>query len=80
MKIQDKTGDSPRDPNTVFISIPKKIVRLATERNRLKRLLREALRANPELKKSGKVYFLRVTQRLERPALQEVLKTLKVLM
>ena len=37
-----KTQDSPRP--RVFISVPKKIVPLAVDRNRIKRLIREAVR------------------------------------
>jgi ribonuclease P protein component len=38
-----KVVDAPS--GAVFFSVPKKVVRLATRRNRLKRLLREAVRA-----------------------------------
>ena len=43
------------------ISVPKKIVRLATRRNRIKRLIREAWRLGAPLSKNpGKVYLFRV--------------------
>ena len=44
---------------SLLISIPKKAVRLATHRNRLKRLIREAFRENKEVR-GGNVYYFRV--------------------
>ena len=44
---------------TFIISIPKKIVRLATQRNRIKRLIREAWRQEKHLD-SKRIYFFRV--------------------
>ena len=43
-----------------FISIPKKIVRLAVRRNRIRRVLREALRAHGGLE-AGKIHLFKVT-------------------
>ena len=43
----------------VFISIPKKAVPLAVKRNRLKRLIREAVRGDDFFKAPGQVYVLR---------------------
>lgn len=42
------------------LSVPKKIVRLATQRNRLKRLCREALRTGDFQLSEDKVYHFRV--------------------
>jgi len=42
-----------------FISVPKKIVRQAVLRNRIKRVLREALRSKPFFEQN-KVYFFKV--------------------
>jgi|GEM_PF-2875661 len=62
LKVQDK----PRSGNDLhkallLVSIPKKIVRLATRRNRLKRLLREAFRKESRLEPE-KAYLFRVMQ------------------
>ena len=50
--------DAPRSP--YFISVPKKIVRQAVRRNRIKRVLREALRGEHFL--SGKMHVFRVSR------------------
>ena len=73
LKIQDKpksgkkavgaisaTADRHQLPLLV-VSVPKKIVRLATQRNRIKRLIREAFRKEDHLD-VGKMYFFRVMQ------------------
>lgn len=54
------------------ISIPKKVVRLATRRNRLKRLLREALRESgrPAAHEAA-VFYLRVHRSPAGPTLAE---------
>ena len=44
----------------VFISVPKRVVKLATRRNRIKRLVREAVRKNSFFCDHQKVYLLRV--------------------
>lgn len=59
-----------------FISVPRKIVRLATERNRIKRLIREAVRLNPEFKSAGKVLYFSVRKKPKRPNLEDVKKQL----
>ena len=46
----------------VFISVPKKVVPLATRRNRLKRLIREAVRADDYFQKRDKVYYFRIRE------------------
>ena len=54
-------------PNTIaaqrpfFISVPKKVVNKAVQRNRIKRVLREALR-HETLLPTGKVHIFRVTR------------------
>jgi len=58
---------SPR----VLISVPKKLVRLATERNRLKRLVREAVRKDAFFK-APRVYYFRVLARPTKPGLSDV--------
>ena len=47
-----------------FISVPKKIVNRAVRRNRIKRILREALREEPCLS-AGKVHLFRVLRQPE---------------
>jgi hypothetical protein len=50
---------SPSPKARVHISIPKRAVKLAVRRNRLKRVLREAVRQDPFFGKKG-VYRLKV--------------------
>jgi len=55
---EDPTGTSPRP--SLRISVSKKIVRLATRRNRIKRLVREAWRSVGAPKDSNKIYLFHV--------------------
>lgn len=60
LKILDGSGDSIKTAKrrqSVLISIPKKVVPLAVCRNRIKRLLREALR-DPSIPKANQNCFL----------------------
>ncbi len=43
-----------------YVSVPKKVVPLATRRNRLKRLLREAVRGDAYFGNNTKVYYFRI--------------------
>ena len=63
LKIQDKASWPAGKPESplLLISIPKKIVRLAVQRNRLKRLVREAFRKKGCLDPE-KAYLFRVAQ------------------
>ena len=54
-----------------LISIPKKIVRLATQRNRIKRLIREAFRKEVLIDQK-KLYGFRVMRKPRDPGLKEV--------
>ena len=67
-----KEDKSPR----FFVSVPRKVVRLATERNRIKRLIREAVRLDPGFKAEGKVFYFSVRKRPARPNLEDVRKEL----
>ncbi|HTL70591.1 MAG TPA: ribonuclease P protein component [Candidatus Eisenbacteria bacterium] len=71
LTVLDRSESPSR--HVLHISVPKKFVPLATRRNRVKRLLREALRALPL--KSGKLYQFRVRRAPKDPTLAEV-KTL----
>ena len=74
LKIQDKlkfgndsvVGAGLKHAPTLLISVPKKIVHLAVQRNRLKRLIREAFRkavgAGFKPAHTGKTYLFRVTE------------------
>jgi RNase P protein component len=64
----------------IFILIPKKIVRLATRRNRIRRLIREAVRMETFFKSAGKIYSFRVMKFPEAPRLWEVKKLIGELM
>ena len=61
----------------IFISIPKKTVHLATDRNRIRRLIREATRNNSCFKDQGKVYLFRVLKTPLRPRLSQVQELLE---
>lgn len=61
----------------IFISIPKKAVHLATDRNRIKRLIREAVRENSCFKDPSKVYLFRVLKAPSKPRLSQVQGLLK---
>ncbi|MBI3315751.1 MAG: ribonuclease P protein component [Candidatus Omnitrophica bacterium] len=64
----------------LVISIPKSVVRLATRRNRLKRLVREAVRHGGYVEPSGKVYWFRVRGAVpERLSLNVVASQIKSL-
>ena len=60
-----------------LIIVPKKIVRLAVERNRLKRLVREAFRLKPPVVSEGKTYLVKVFRRPEKPGLDDMVYQLK---
>ena len=61
----------PRRP-FVTISIPKKVLRLATRRNRLKRLIKEAIRADGSFKEKDKFYAFVVMAYPGRVSLNDV--------
>ena len=63
----------------LFISVPKKIVHLATERNRIKRLVREAFRKESSLD-SGKTYAFRVMNKPGAIGLNDVKNTMNQLL
>lgn len=44
----------------LFVSVPKGIVRLATRRNRLRRLIREAIRKDAYFGDERKIYYFRI--------------------
>ena len=62
---------------SIFISIPKKAVHLATDRNRIKRLIREASREYLGLMDQHKVYLFRVLKAPLKPSLRQVQELLK---
>jgi ribonuclease P protein component len=72
LKIQKKpTAGINFQKASLFVSIPKKIVRRATQRNRIKRLIREAFRQEDRLDPE-KAYFFRVMQPPGELSLKEV--------
>ena len=73
-----RPGKGSRGTPLLFVSIPKKTVRLATQRNRLKRLVREAFRIENRLD-PGKAYFFRVMQNPGDLGLKEVKKEMSQL-
>ncbi len=76
LKVSDPSNPLSGGKPGVFISVPKKVVRLAKDRNRLKRLIREALRAEsaPKIFPDKKVYYLRVLKKPVRPGLEDARK------
>lgn len=73
LKVSDKValGDKILKPG-LFISVPKKVVPLAVNRNRLRRLVREVTRADDYFKKRDKVYYFRVREWPGKTGLSEV--------
>ena len=62
----------------VHISVPKRTVKLAVTRNRLKRVLREAVRQDPFFG-TDRVYRLKVNELPEKVDLEAARKVLEVL-
>lgn len=69
-RISEAKGVGPRQP--VFVSIPKKVVPLATSRNRLKRLIREAIRKDVFFQDKQRVYLIRVLRSIKGLRLNDV--------
>ena len=69
---------SPSDTPKLLISIPKRAVKLAVRRNRLKRVLREAVRRDPFFVPE-KAYRLKVLGWPEKADLRTAQKTLGAL-
>ena len=59
LKVAPAAPDKKPLKAAFFISIPKKVVRQAVRRNRIKRVLKEALRAHPPLA-GGRVHYFKV--------------------
>ncbi len=79
LKVLDSPLSEPVNrPPKVHISIPKRTVKLAVARNRLKRVLREAVRRDPFFVKN-KTYRLRVNMppaTVDLKTAQKILETL----
>jgi len=60
LKVLENASKKPPAKPQIHISVPKKIVPLATRRNRIKRLIREAVRKEAFFGDAGKVYLFRV--------------------
>ncbi len=65
---------SEKEPRrtSFFISVPKKVVPLSTRRNRIRRLIREAVRLDPYFSASGMFYEFKVTSAPADPGLGDV--------
>ena len=78
LKISENAASQNRGLKPgVFISVPKKTVSLATKRNRLRRLVREAVRVDDYFKRANKVYYFRVHRWPGDLALQDVIEKIK---
>ncbi len=75
--VADPKDAHRRQP--VFISIPKKAVPLATSRNRLKRLIREAIRKDVFFQDKRRVYWMRVIREIKGLKLGDVRAVLEKL-
>ena len=60
LKVLENTSKKPPAKPQIHISVPKKVVPLATRRNRIKRLIREVVRKEAFFGDGGKVYSFRV--------------------
>jgi ribonuclease P protein component len=69
---------SPSDKPRVLISVPKRAVKLAVRRNRLKRVLREAVRRDPFFNQE-RTYRLQVHEWPQNVDLKSAQKTLGAL-
>ena len=84
LKIRVRNGLKPfptgcsKKPR-ILIAIPKKVIRLAVGRNRLRRLIREAIRNDDFFKDRQKVYSVYVHQQVEGLKMNQVKETLEAL-
>ena len=76
--LESPSSDPVERPPKVYISIPKSSVKLAVMRNRMKRVLREAIRRDGFFEKD-KTYRLRVNGLPKIVDLKTAQKVLKVL-
>jgi ribonuclease P protein component len=72
--LNNPSSETPR----VYISVPKRAVKLAVKRNRIKRVLREAVRLDPFFAKN-RIYRLRVSEMPIQIDLKEAQKALSTL-
>jgi len=70
MEMTEHSGENLK--KNFFISVPKRIVKLATRRNRIKRLLREAVRQDPYFKRGGVIFEFKVTAAPKKPVFAQV--------
>jgi len=81
LKVDRPVPSGTGKAQVTHISVPKKIVRLATRRNRIRRLIREALRAIPGSKPApGVVLYLRVSRLPARLTLADVRAALEAVL
>jgi RNase P protein component len=80
LKVSEKViiKDRVLKPGT-FISVPKSVVPLATRRNRLRRLIREAVRADDYFGHAKKIYYFRVHRWPGDVRLQDVKRNIEIL-
>lgn len=72
LKFNKKAFGGERGRTTFFISVPKKLVPLATRRNRIRRLIREAVRHDPFFSAVDSRYEFKVSSSPGDPGLPEV--------
>lgn len=67
LRIKDRAPQSRTGP--VKIAIPKRVVRLSTRRNRIRRLIREVTRLDPRFDDGRKEYTFYVRTQPDKPGL-----------
>ena len=79
LKVLESPKDgSPSGHHRVYISVPKKVVPRAVDRNRLKRLIREATREDIFFKR-GRLFVFKVLSTREGLKLDAVKKAIELL-
>lgn len=79
VKRVDRASVRKSSGKSFILSVPRKIVRLAVERNRIRRLVREAMRVMPSGLRDDGVYFFQVHRKPAALGLKEVQKTITTL-
>lgn len=75
-QLKDMTRRNARGASLFFV-IPKKTVRLATQRNRIKRLIREAVRGEERFNDASRSYWFRVVEKPEVLDFHEVKEAIR---
>ena len=82
LKVSHSSLSKPQESKeaVLMISVPKRIVKLAVHRNRLRRLIREATRNKDVFRESNKVYHFYVQKAPANASLGSVQKMIQELL